>query len=214
MSKRTIGLLGAAAIVLVGAAIIILASTGDDDSAEASETDGAFIAEMVPHHRSAIEMAEIARRRAEHPQIEDLAEEIIDAQSSEIDLLEVDHERIFGEPLAAMGAEHGDLGLPAHEAGMDADTAELAEAKPFDRAFIDMMIPHHQGAIRMARIELEQGEDEELTELATAIIEAQSHEIEEMNSWRERWYGTPSPAGGVPPEDEEIIPSHGEMGHE
>jgi uncharacterized protein (DUF305 family) len=54
-----------------------------------------------------------------------------------------------------------------------------------------MMIPHHQGAIRMARIELAQGEDEELTELATAIIEAQSHEIEEMNSWRERWYGAP-----------------------
>jgi hypothetical protein len=68
-----------------------------------------------------------------------------------------------------------------------------------------MMIPHHQGAIRMARIELEQGEDDELTELATAIIAAQSHEIEEMNSWREQWYGAPSPGGGAPPEDEEII---------
>jgi len=30
----------------------------------------------------------------------------------------------------------------------------LEEAIPFDRAFIDAMIPHHQGAIRMARLEL------------------------------------------------------------
>jgi len=55
--------------------------------------------------------------------------------------------------------------------------------------------------------------DGELEELATAIIEAQSHEIEEMNSWREDWYGASSPAGGVPPEDEDEIPSHQAMDH-
>jgi uncharacterized protein (DUF305 family) len=93
------------------------------------------------------------------------------------------------------------------------DVAALEKARPFDLTFIDTMIPHHQGAIRMARIELERGSDEELANLATAIIEAQSREIEEMNAWRERWYGSPSPAGGVPPADEAEAPSHEEAGH-
>jgi uncharacterized protein (DUF305 family) len=212
MSTRTFALLGAAAIALV-ILVVVVALDDDGDSDAARETDGAFIAEMVPHHESAIEMAEIALRRAEHGEVEGLARDIIDSQGTEIDQLEAAHERIFGEPLAAASAEHGTLGLPAHEAGMEADVAALEKAKPFDLAFIDMMIPHHQGAIRMARIELERGSDEELANLATAIIEAQSAEIEQMNDWRAGWYGSPSPAGGVPPADEAEAPSHQEMGH-
>jgi uncharacterized protein (DUF305 family) len=213
MSNRVIALLGGIAVAAAIVAVVFIVSGGDDDSAQASETDGAFIAGMVPHHESAIEMAEIAQRRAQHPEIEGLAAEIIDAQLSEIDMLEVDHERIFGEPLGEMGMEHGSMGMSAEDAGMMGDASELADAKQFDREFIDMMIAHHQGAIRMARIELEQGQDDELADLATAIIEAQSDEIEEMNSWREDWYGAPSPAGGVPPGDEGDAPSHEAMGH-
>nr|MBA2521754.1 DUF305 domain-containing protein [Solirubrobacterales bacterium] len=70
--------------------------------------------------------------------------------------------------------------------------------QPFDRAFIDMMIPHHQGAIRMAQVELQQGSEPGLEQLATGIISAQTREIEAMNRWREKWYGAASPAGGVP----------------
>lgn len=40
----------------------------------------------------------------------------------------------------------------------------------------------------------------ELKELAGNIVEAQSKEIEDMDDWREKWYGAPSPAGGVPDE--------------
>ena len=63
-----------------------------------------------------------------------------------------------------------------------------------------MMVPHHQGAIRMAQIELAEGNDEETKSLARAIIEAQSREITQMNEWRTEWYGSPSPAGGIPDE--------------
>jgi hypothetical protein len=53
----------------------------------------------------------------------------------------------------------------------------------------------------MARIELEEGEDPELNDLAQLIITAQSGEITQMNQLREQWYGAPSPAGGVPEEE-------------
>ncbi len=52
----------------------------------------------------------------------------------------------------------------------------------------------------MARKEISGGSDEELKELAGSIVETQSKEIEDMNDWREDWYGAPSPAGGVPAE--------------
>lgn len=49
--------------------------------------------------------------------------------------------------------------------------------------------------------------------LAQAIVDAQSREIEEMNSWREDWYGSASPAGGVPAEDEGAMPEGMMMEH-
>lgn len=211
MSRRW-KLLGATALVTALATGVVAAGCGgDDDETAAVETDGAFMAEMTAHHESAIEMAKIAEARAQHPEIRKLAAEIIVAQSEEIDQLEGIHQRLFAEPVAE--ADHGTLGLAEHEAGMEGDPQELESAKPFDRAFIDMMVPHHQGAIRMARIELEQGEDPQLHDLAQLIVSAQSREITEMNRWREQWYGAPSPAGGVPPADETEVPSHEEMGH-
>lgn len=52
-----------------------------------------------------------------------------------------------------------------------------------DIAFAASMIPHHQGAIKMAEVELKYGKDPELRKLAQAIIEAQEHEIKFMGEW-------------------------------
>jgi uncharacterized protein (DUF305 family) len=205
--------LGAAvlALVVVAVGIVVAVASIGDGSDEARQTDGAFIVGMIPHHEGAVEMAEIALERAQHSETEELAHEIIAAQNDEIAELEAIHVRLFGEPVGAL--HHGTLGMSDAEMGMHGDMMMLADARPFDREFIDMMIPHHQGAIRMARVQLEAGEDPELKRLSEAIIVAQSHEIEQMNSWREEWYGEPSPAGGVPPEDEIDVPSHEAMGH-
>jgi uncharacterized protein (DUF305 family) len=49
-----------------------------------------------------------------------------------------------------------------------------------DRDFVALMIPHHQGAIDMARAELKYGHNEELKRLAQNIVTQQQHEISEM----------------------------------
>lgn len=144
--KTALAVLAAVAAVAIAVVLVV----GGDDSDDAEQTDGAFITEMVPHHESAVEMAEVALERAQHPEVEDLARQIIDSQSDEIEQLGQIHKSMFGESVEQ--GEHGTLGLPAHEAGMEADMSMLENARPFDQAFIDMMIPHHQGAIRMARI--------------------------------------------------------------
>ena len=55
-----------------------------------------------------------------------------------------------------------------------------------DRDFVAMMMPHHRGAIDMARVELQYGKDPEMRRLARAIVAAQDDEIAEMRRWQAR----------------------------
>jgi uncharacterized protein (DUF305 family) len=185
--------------LLAALALVLVTACGEDEEpaggAAGNGIDLAFVSEMAPHHESAVEMAEMAEERGEHPEIKRLAGEIIKAQNAEIQTLEG-----LATDLEQAGIEKGDLGIPENGMGMGHDSAMLETAKPFDREFIDMMIPHHQAAIDMARIELEEGENPEAKRLAQDIVDAQAKEIQEMNSWRTDWYGKPSPAGGVPAE--------------
>ncbi|MES1150654.1 MAG: DUF305 domain-containing protein [Dongia sp.] len=54
-----------------------------------------------------------------------------------------------------------------------------------DKDFVAMMIPHHQGAIDMAKVELEYGKDPKLRAMAEAIVKAQEKEIAEMKAWQQ-----------------------------
>jgi uncharacterized protein (DUF305 family)/uncharacterized cupredoxin-like copper-binding protein len=58
----------------------------------------------------------------------------------------------------------------------------------FDLAFIDMMKPHHEGAVAMAKVALERAEHEEVRTLAQEIIDAQDAEIAKLKAWRAEWY--------------------------
>jgi len=53
-----------------------------------------------------------------------------------------------------------------------------------DRDFATMMVPHHQGAIDMAKIELQYGKDEKLRQMAKEIIAAQEKEIATLKAWQ------------------------------
>ena len=55
-----------------------------------------------------------------------------------------------------------------------------------DRDFAAGMLPHHQGAVDMAKVELRYGKDPEMLRLARAIVAAQQKEIAQMQAWQAR----------------------------
>jgi uncharacterized protein (DUF305 family) len=92
------------------------------------------------------------------------------------------------------------VGTSAHAGGFRASHSSgdmpgmhtmLPRGGGFDRAFIDNMVPHHQTAIAMARIELAHGKQPQARRLARAIIAAQNDEIALMKRWRAAWFGSP-----------------------
>lgn len=58
----------------------------------------------------------------------------------------------------------------------------------FDLRFINAMIPHHEGAVIMAKDALKKSKRPEIQKLAQEIISSQETEIKQMQQWRQNWY--------------------------
>lgn len=190
---RPIAVLELLGVLAIAVALALVAGCGGSGSSQASgaATDRAFVNDMTPHHESAIEMASIAERRAEHPEIRGLTASITREQRDEIAQMAQLKSHL------TTGGSKATLGLDMHAMGMDMHTDTLKSAQPFDRAFIDMMVPHHQGAIAMAKVELAKGRDSAARALAQRIIATQQREVAQMNGWRTKWYGAPVPPGAM-----------------
>jgi uncharacterized protein (DUF305 family) len=147
--------------------------------------DTMFAQMMIPHHRQALEMAELAATRAADPKVAELAAKIETEQEPEIRTMTA-WLAAWGEPVPDVsgGMNHGAMGHGAMPGMMgDADLAKLRAAggTAFDRMFLQMMIDHHTGAVQMARTELAQGKSAEAKTLAKAIVATQTAEIAEMH---------------------------------
>ena len=70
-------------------------------------------------------------------------------------------------------------------------------ANNLDQHFIEQMIPHHEGAIEMAKLAQERSKRPEILTLAKAIIQSQSKEITQMQTWYKNWYGTEVPVNST-----------------
>jgi uncharacterized protein (DUF305 family) len=59
----------------------------------------------------------------------------------------------------------------------------------FDQAFLEEMIVHHEGAVLMAQSALKSAKHQEIKDMASGIISAQTTEINQMRGWLKSWYG-------------------------
>lgn len=80
---------------------------------------------------------------------------------------------------------------PADKANMEA-MQKMQSAMPkqgsgdADKDFVTMMMPHHQGAVDMAKVELQYGKDPMLKKMAKNIVSSQEREIKQMKAWLEK----------------------------
>lgn len=150
-------------------------------ASNASPDDVMFAQMMIPHHRQAVLMAELAESRASDPMIVELATEILAAQQPEIDQMTswlVEWGAEVPEPGADAGAHagHGMAGMLTDEQLAD---LEAADGPAFDRLFAEGMIEHHAGAIEMAQA-VTGSADTRVATLADAIIATQQREIDQL----------------------------------
>jgi len=171
-----------------------------------------FIDLMIPHHQGAIDMSIVAADRAAHPELRQLAQDIIAAQQPEIDQMTAWRNDWYpGAPAIsdaqAMAAFDqmtnpmpGMGGMPGSSEMMMGDMHDIgtlcaADADHFDLQFIDEMVTHHQSALLMAQAAPEHAAHEELKTLATTIIASQQTQIDTMLAWRSLWYPDATPVG-------------------
>ncbi len=145
-----------------------------------NDPDTAFAKGMLGHHRGAVEMAKIELKYGTDEAMRKLAQEIIDSQQTEIDIM---NKWLASHPDAAKPRPETEAMQQAYAKGMHGEmTLGIANPVP-DMAFARGMLPHHIGAVEMAMVQLKYGTDAEMLELAQDIIEAQQPEIELMQDW-------------------------------
>jgi uncharacterized protein (DUF305 family) len=172
------------------AAVALLAGCGGGDGkgslgdVRANGTDAAFAEAMIPHHEDEVDAADLALAEAQHRPLKKLAEGILQNESVELSTL-----RTVRDVLSEASVEPDDLGLSEAEMGGRLDPGELRSASDFDCAFLEMMIPHHEGGIRIARAELDGGIHAELRRMSENIVDQQGFEARQMRRYQRAWCG-------------------------
>ncbi|MFF4871470.1 DUF305 domain-containing protein [Streptomyces sp. NPDC000961] len=168
-------------------------STPPTTSAEATATvaagahnsaDVTFAQQMIPHHRQAIAMSQMAETHAATRDVKALAEQIEKAQEPEIRTM-TSWLKAWGEDVPeGMDGMHDDMGqmdgMPGMVSGRQMMDLDHASGRAFDTMFLAMMIEHHEGAITMAKAEKQHGAYGPAKDLADQIIETQTAEIAHM----------------------------------
>jgi uncharacterized protein (DUF305 family) len=181
-------------VLVVLAVLVVAAGCGGDDGkgnssdVRANGTDAAFVNAMVPNHEASVDAADLALSRAEHRQLRQFAEGILQFRSAELTSL-----RSVRDVLQETGVEEGDLGVGDPEQGAEGAIESLRSAADFDCAYLKVMIPHTEGAISMAQAELKAGVHAELRRLAEIdVIDTQGTELRQMKRYQRGWCGTQS----------------------
>lgn len=150
---------------------------------QAKNADVGFAKGMIPHHEGAIAMAKVELQYGKDAEMKALAQKIVDAQQSEISVMQNWLEKNESSQVAASNAKeitqaYQQKDMSNHDAMMQG----TMDANP-DIAFAKGMIPHHQGAIDMATIEQTYGKNPAMLTLAKQIKQAQTPEIKQMQDW-------------------------------
>jgi len=154
-------------------------------NAAAQAYDLQFLDTMIAHHEGAVEMARAAETKTQNADVKTFAAKIVADQQKEIAQMKTWRDGWFAGRPSALNMEMA--GMADSMRGMDMAKMNAGSGGAFDLEFLNQMIPHHEGAIVMAREALTKAEHAELKTLANQIIQSQQAEIKQMQIWTTQW---------------------------
>ena len=203
LTRRSARILGT---LTLGLAFTLTACGNDepttDASTQVSETDHndadvAFATDMIQHHAQALSMVDLTVDRTLDPEVQQLADDIREAQGPEIETMS-DWLQDWDEEIPETMRDHSNAGhdmegmgdsmdgldsdMPGMMSADDFDELENAPDSEFQTMWLEMMIAHHEGAVEMAQEEQDNGQYKPAVDLAGAVVETQAAEIDKMKT--------------------------------
>ena len=157
------------------------APSASQSTAAFNSADVTFAQMMIPHHEQAVQMSDdLLAKDGIDESVIDLATEIKAAQEPEITQLK-DWLTAWGEDENGMSGMGG-MGGGSDGMMSDDDMMALQDASGVEAStlFLEQMTVHHEGAVAMAQLEIDDGENADAQAMAANIVKTQTAEIDEM----------------------------------
>jgi uncharacterized protein (DUF305 family) len=147
-------------------------------------TDHDFARMMLAHHQGAVDMSALELKEGKDATLRAMAEKISADQKQEIEALEASATRLASAPTNYKPTDPADPFTSAMKSSMDGIMKDMgASSGNVDQEYAALMVPHHQSAVDMAKVELTHGQDAKLKAMAQQMITAQQKEIQQFNEW-------------------------------
>lgn len=140
-----------------------------------SADDAMFLQMMIPHHSQAVIIAEYALTNSKNEQILKIAKQIKADQAGEIAQMK----KWLSDDGLGEDAGHSMSAMDGMLSSDQLATLKNSKADAFDKLFLNSMIEHHQGALKMASM-IENSKVADLRDFAATIAVAQQAEIDQM----------------------------------
>lgn len=151
---------------MLAAALLLVACGGGPRPADAR-----WAAMMVPHHEAGLALDDAALRRTDDVRVRRLAFEMNAYQGRELEELRT---------LAAAAPAHDHPEPAGMPTAAELASLETLEGTDFDRAFLTLMIRHHEGAVAMATAEGRAGTSARVRAMADAVVRVQTDQLDRM----------------------------------
>ncbi len=170
--------------------------------------DAGFARDMAVHHDQAVEMALIARDRTGNQAIKYLASDIILSQAAQRGMMlgwlaAWDLPPTSAQPAMSWMGHPTSGPMPGMASREEIDQLQQLPPHEADAEFLRLMIRHHQSGVSMAQVALERADRDEVRQLARAIAQAQTSEVQQMQRMLDGMVTAPEPSASPEPHEME-----------
>ena len=205
---RVVGLVALVGIALAGTFTTVAAQQPGRDfvpDQNAAQIERDFLMGMIPHHRGAVAMSQMALTKATKPELRELAQKVIDEQTEEMQVMTNYLRDWYGMQPPAGDVMPADISrrmdMPMMQGKMPTPQQMMTEMQTlgtlsgaqFDIMYMSMLSEHHAMATMMAVPVLIGRFHGDLYTLASNVVQSQGEQIVQLRDWLRAWYNVPRP---------------------